>query len=53
MDLARAEGHRSLSLSVNRANPARILYESEGFVKVAEDDGGSWTMVVHLHETLG
>lgn len=51
VELARGDGHRSLSLSVNPANPARMLYESEGFVRVAEDDGGSWTMLAHLDAT--
>jgi GNAT superfamily N-acetyltransferase len=51
VDLARADGHRSLSLSVNPANPARLLYESEGFVRVDEDAGGSWTMLADLDAT--
>jgi GNAT superfamily N-acetyltransferase len=40
---ARDEGARALSLSVDPANFARRLYESEGFVKVGES-GTSWTM---------
>ena len=39
-----ARGHRALSLSVREANPARALYESVGFVRVAQQ-GTSWTML--------
>jgi GNAT superfamily N-acetyltransferase len=41
-----AQGHPALSLSVNRDNPARGLYESVGFVPV-EKRRTSWTMVRH------
>lgn len=41
-----AHGHQALSLSVNCENPARVLYESVGFVPV-EKRGSSWTMVRH------
>jgi GNAT superfamily N-acetyltransferase len=44
---ARDEGIRALSLSVDPANFARQLYESEGFVKVGES-GTSWTMRLSL-----
>jgi len=37
-------GYQRLSLSVAPANPARALYESEGFRKVGEV-GTSWTML--------
>ena len=40
---ARAEGYLALSLSVNPSNPARRLYDSEGFEKIGEVDT-SWTM---------
>jgi ribosomal protein S18 acetylase RimI-like enzyme len=39
-----AQGHAALSLSVNRDNPARRLYESVGFVPVEKRES-SWTMV--------
>lgn len=42
---AMAQGVPAVSLSVEPDNhPARILYESLGFVKVAEVDG-AWTML--------
>jgi GNAT superfamily N-acetyltransferase len=41
-----AQRHPALSLSVNRDNPARDLYESVGFVPV-DKRGSSWTMVRH------
>lgn len=41
---AGAEGHRALSLSVERANPARALYLDLGFAVVARD-ADTWTMV--------
>jgi GNAT superfamily N-acetyltransferase len=44
---ARDQGIRALSLSVDPANFARQLYESEGFVKVGES-GTSWTMKLQL-----
>jgi len=46
-DLARVEGIRRLSLSVNNPNPAKRLYESLGY-KIVEDDGESSTMVLSL-----
>lgn len=47
LESARALGYQRLSLSVAPANPARALYESEGFRKVAEA-GTSWTMLREL-----
>jgi len=44
---ARADSHPALSLSVSPANPARRLYESEGFRKVGES-GTSWTLRLDL-----
>src|SRR6478735_2899070 len=44
IDASVARGHPALSLSVNRDNPARALYESVGFVPV-EQRASSWTMV--------
>ena len=44
---ARNGGIRALSLSVDPANFARQLYESEGFAKVGES-GTSWTMRLNL-----
>ncbi|MCP4306083.1 MAG: GNAT family N-acetyltransferase [bacterium] len=46
-DVARAEGVRRLSLSVNNPNPAKRLYESLGYTLV-EDDGESSIMVLEL-----
>lgn len=40
------QGHPALSLSVNNRNPARLLYESVGFVQVERRELGS-TMVRH------
>jgi ribosomal protein S18 acetylase RimI-like enzyme len=44
---AKRQGIRSISLSVERDNPAARLYQRAGFVVQAEVDG-SWTMVVDL-----
>ena len=41
-----AQDYPALSLSVNRNNPARHLYESVGFVPVEKRES-SWTMVRH------
>lgn len=44
-DLARSNGYSAISLSVDPLNKKALqLYEKSGFVKVYEDDGGSWTM---------
>ena len=40
------QGYPALSLSVREENPARGLYESNGFVPV-EIVGSSWTMIRH------
>lgn len=47
IEVARADGHRAVSLSVEPDNPARRLYERLGFSRVA-DDGGAWTMLLQL-----
>ena len=47
ISMARDDGFRALSLSVDPNNFARILYESEGFVKVGES-GTSWTCKLEL-----
>ena len=41
-----AQGYPAMSLSVAGDNPARGLYESNGFVPV-EKHGSSWTMIRH------
>ena len=46
IEVSIARGWSALSLSVREDNPARRLYESEGFV-VVEQHGSSWTMVRH------
>ena len=48
LDLARANGHPALSLSVEEDNFALGLYESVGFERV-ERIGNAWTLVLHLH----
>jgi len=48
LDRARAEGHGTISLSVDRNNARAIgLYERYGFERVAEEDD-SVTMLAHL-----
>jgi ribosomal protein S18 acetylase RimI-like enzyme len=47
IQIARADGHPALSLSVSPSNYARALYESEGFLKVGES-GTSWTLLLRL-----
>ncbi len=49
---AQTQGVPALSLSVDPANPARRLYESEGFTKAGES-GTSWTYVLRPNETKG
>ncbi len=44
---AKEDGFPALSLSVDPANKARRLYESEGFVKVGES-GTSWTLLLRF-----
>src|SRR5215210_6713531 len=50
LGLAWEQGHRALSLSVNRQNPARRLYERKGFrdAGVSEETAGSVIMIAHL-----
>ncbi len=47
IDLGRQRGLHALSLSVERANPAKHLYARVGFVELA-DAGGSTTMLLRL-----
>ena len=47
IDLAARHAFPALSLSVAPTNPARRLYESEGFRKIGEA-GTSWTMLRQL-----
>jgi ribosomal protein S18 acetylase RimI-like enzyme len=47
LDRARAEGYESISLSVEKDNPAVGLYERHGFERVREDDG-AYTMRARL-----
>jgi ribosomal protein S18 acetylase RimI-like enzyme len=47
IECVRERAYRGLSLSVDPANPARRLYESEGFRKVGEVET-SWTMLLEL-----
>ena len=47
MEMAKAQGFATLSLSVNPDNPAMQLYERLGFEKVALVEG-SWTMLASL-----
>jgi GNAT superfamily N-acetyltransferase len=48
--LAREEGYRALSLSVDRQNPARRLYERKGFrdAGISDPTDSSVTMIAHL-----
>jgi ribosomal protein S18 acetylase RimI-like enzyme len=46
---ARAEGHRAISLSVERDNEALVaFYEKHGFEKVAEHHGDTVTLLKPL-----
>jgi ribosomal protein S18 acetylase RimI-like enzyme len=47
LDVARADGHAALSLSVEEDNVALELYESVGFERV-EKSGNAWTMMCPL-----
>ena len=50
LDRARAEGHETISLSVDRNNAGAIgLYERYGFERVGEEDD-SVTMLAHLQQ---
>ena len=44
-----AQGHPALSLSVNHQNPARLLYESLGFVTHGEAREAASTMIRPAH----
>ena len=44
---ARSQGFKTLSLGVERDNPALRIYERHGFVKLF-DTGGAWTMKADL-----
>ena len=46
-ELAREQGHKALSLSVDADSPAMHVFEKHGFVRVEETDG-SWTMRLNL-----
>ena len=50
LTLAREQGHRALSLSVDRQNPARRLYERKGFqdAGVSDPTDTSVTMIAYL-----
>jgi GNAT superfamily N-acetyltransferase len=47
-DRARKEGFSRLSLSVERENPARRLYERAGYREIGEDPGGGVLMLLEL-----
>jgi len=51
MEQARRAGFKQLSLSVERNNPARALYERHGFVTVKEDSN-ALTMRADLKERV-
>ena len=50
LTLARDQGYRALSLSVDRQNPARRLYERKGFrdAGISDPTDSSVTMIAHL-----
>jgi GNAT superfamily N-acetyltransferase len=50
LTLAREQGHRAVSLSADRQNPARRLYERKGFqdAGVSDPTDTSVTMIVYL-----
>ena len=50
LELAREQGHRALSLSVDRQNPARRLYERVGFrdAGISDPTDTSVTMIAQL-----
>lgn len=45
IEASEVRGHAALSLSVNRANPARFLYESVGFQPFGEPSETAMTMI--------
>ena len=52
IEASEAEGYAALSLSVNRDNPARGLYESVGFQPVGEPRESSLTMIRHAAASI-
>jgi ribosomal protein S18 acetylase RimI-like enzyme len=50
LTLAREQGHRAVSLSVDRQNPARRLYERKGFrdAGISDPTDSSVTMIAQL-----
>lgn len=48
-----AQRFAAVSLSVSKSNPARRLYEREGFRAMGSADGGSITMVKKYHRLVG
>ena len=50
LTLAREQGYRAVSLSVDRQNPARRLYERKGFrdAGISDPTDTSVTMIAHL-----
>ena len=50
LTLARGQGYRAVSLSVDRQNPARRLYERKGFrdAGISAPTDSSVTMIAHL-----
>ena len=49
VELAREQGHRALSLSVNRQNPARRLYERKGFRDAGLSDATAPSVIMIAH----
>lgn len=47
LERAREEGYEAISLSVEKDNPAVVLYERHGFERVREDEG-AYTMLARL-----
>ncbi len=52
IEASEVQGHAALSLSVNRANPARNLYESVGFQPVGDPRDSGLTMIRRRHEEV-
>jgi GNAT superfamily N-acetyltransferase len=51
IEQARADGFSALSLSVDPANPSRVLYEAMGFRRVGTS-GTSWTLRLRLRDGM-